>query len=161
MAVPVHVRIRPARATDAGELFTLQRAAYLSEAQRRRDPFLSPLNDDVDEIRSAIDDAGTTVLVASAVEDGEHGRRGRLVGFVRLSLRGRTCRISRVVVAPDLRGRGLGSALLEAVHTEAAQHPGVQQLELSAGTAASDDLALYRRHGYVSSGTRAMRRPVR
>lgn len=161
MAVAVNVRIRPARPADAGELFTLQRAAWVGEAQRRRDPFLSPLTDDADELRTAIDDPGTTVLVAAAAEDGEHGRRGRLVGFVRLSVRASTCRISRVVVAPDLRGRGLGSALLEAVHAEAAQVPGVQVLELSAGTAASADLALYRRHGYEPAGTRLMRRPVR
>ncbi len=160
MAVPVHVRIRPARPADAGELYTLQRAAWVGEAQRRRDPFLAPLTDDADELRTAIDDPGTTVLVATAVEDGEHGRRGRLVGFVRMTVRGTTVRISRVVVAPDLRGRGLGSALLEAVHAEAAQLPGVQTLELSAGTAASDDLALYRRHGYEPAGVRLMRRPV-
>jgi ribosomal protein S18 acetylase RimI-like enzyme len=160
MASPVHVRIRRARPADAGELFTLQRAAWVAEAQRRRDPFLAPLSDDAQELRDAVQDAGTTVLVAAAAEDGEHGRRGRLVGFVRLAVRGTTCRISRVVVAPDLRGRGLGSALLDAVHAHAAQLPGVQHLELSAGTAASEDLALYRRNGYVPAGTRLMRRPV-
>ncbi len=154
MAFPVHVRIRPARATDAGELFTLQRAAYLSEAQRRRDPFVAPLADDVDDVSALIDDGASTLLVASAVEDGEHGRRGRLVGSIRLTLHGGTGRVGRVVVAPDLRGRGLGSTLLEALHAEAEHQPGIEVLELSTGTAASGDLALYRRYGYLEAGTR-------
>ncbi len=160
MAVSVQVRIRPARPADAGEVFTLQRAAYVSEAQRRRDAFVAPLGEELEDVVAVIADPGSTLLVATTTEDGEHGRRGRLVGSVRLAVRGTVARLDRVVVAPDLRGRGLGSALLEAVHAEAERTPGVDVLELAAGTASSADLALYRRHGYVPAGIRTMRRPL-
>jgi GNAT superfamily N-acetyltransferase len=154
MAAPVPVRVRPARHTDAGELFTLQRAAYVGEAQRRRDPFLGPLTDEVDDLAQVVDDPATTWLVATTDRDGEHGRRGRLVGSIRLTVRadGTGC-VGRVVVAPDLRGRGLGTALLEALHAEVDHRADVRVLELSTGTAATADLALYRRFGYAEAGT--------
>lgn len=171
MGSAVPVRVRPARRNDVGELLTLQRAAWVAEAQRRRDPLLGPLTDEVDDLQQVFDDPTTTWLVAGADRDGEHGRRGRLVGSIRLTVGADgTGRVGRVVVAPDLRGRGLATTLLEALHAEVGRRADVRVLELSTGTAASDDLALYRRFGYAEAGrvvdpegrdVPVLRRPVR
>ena len=148
MSVPVPTRIRHGRLPDAGELLTLQRAAFLSEAQRYRDPFLPPLRDTLDDMLAVLHDPDVTVLVAVMSSDCEQGHRGRIVGSARFALVGDTGRVGRIIVAPDLQGRGLGSALLQAVQSEA-QAAGLRDLELFTGKASSQNLALYRRHGYV------------
>ncbi len=152
MSAPVPHRIRHARTTDAGELYTLQRAAFLTEAQRYGDPHLPPLRDTLEDVVHVLRDPMAAVLVAVISTDSELGRRGRIVGSARVSTAGSTGQVGRIVVAPDLQGRGLGSALLSAVHAEA-HAAGLQDLELVTGTASSESLALYRRHGYVDSRT--------
>ncbi len=160
MSFPVPHRIRPARANDAGELLTLQRAAFVSEAQRYNDALLPPLRDTVHDVQAVIDQPNRLVLVAATTENGEWGHRGRLVGAVRLTFDGVVTRLGRVVVAPDLQGRGIGSDLLEAVHEEAVARE-MERIELIAGAASSDSLALYRRFGYRESGTDRDDRGVR
>ncbi len=150
MSAPVPHRIRHARVPDAGELFTLQRAAFLAEGQRYSDAHLPPLRDTLDDVVAVLKDPGVTVLVAVLSADCELGHRGRLVGSARIATAGSTGRVGRIIVAPDLQARGLGSALLAAVHTQA-QAAGLHDLELFTGKASSESLALYRRHGYVDS----------
>ncbi|MFC4059979.1 GNAT family N-acetyltransferase [Planomonospora corallina] len=127
--------IERARAGDAGEILTVQRAAYVSEAQLYGDPFIPPLVESAEQIRQAVE-AGT-VLVA---RDG-----GRLVGAVRGRLVETTCLVGRLVVVPDLQGRGIGSALLGALHEEVA---GARAFDLFTGHLSEGNLRLYRRHGY-------------
>jgi hypothetical protein len=43
---------------DAGEILTVQRAAYLTEAQRYRNPYLPPLTETLDQVREVL--AGPT-----------------------------------------------------------------------------------------------------
>jgi len=152
VSAPVPARIRHARRTDAGELFTLQRAAFLAEAQRYGDPMLPPLRDTLQDVCGVLGRQDSTVLIAATTEDGEHGRRGRIVGSARLRVgAGSVGQVGRIIVAPDLQGRGLGTALLEAVHAEAARIGGLHELELFTGRASQGNLALYRRHGYCDA----------
>ena len=88
--------IERAEPEDAGEILTVQRAAYVSEAQLYGDPFIPPLVESADQIRRAVETA--TVLVA---RDG-----GRIVGAIRGRLSGTTCMVGRLVVAPDVAGAG-------------------------------------------------------
>ena len=74
---------------------------------------------------------------------------GRLVG----SVRGRVeiedtevWEIGRLMVAPDLRGRGLGRVLLE--HIEAAAAPSARRFRLFTGLHSEANLRRYRRAGY-------------
>jgi ribosomal protein S18 acetylase RimI-like enzyme len=101
------LRIERAGAADAGEVLTLQRAAYVTEAQLHGDPFLPPLVESLDQVI-----AGSLVLKASL--------GGRLVGSVRGTFNDRTCLVARLAVAPDLRRRGVGGALMRALEAEAA-----------------------------------------
>ncbi|MEU0568107.1 GNAT family N-acetyltransferase [Nonomuraea sp. NPDC005983] len=127
--------IERAVASDAGEILTVQRAAYVSEAQLYGDPFIPPLVESLEQVRAAI--VSATVLKAV---DG-----GRVVGAVRGQLSGATCLVGRLVVVPDRQGRGVGTALLTALHE---QVPEAAAFDLFTGHLSDGNLRLYRRLGY-------------
>jgi len=127
-----------AEPADAGELWTLQRAAYLPEGQLHETFDIPPLQETLDELREALRSA--TVLVA--------WRGGRLVGSVRGERQDDDVwYVGRLLVAPDQQGRGLGSALLRAIEQRAPDE--VQTLRLVTGFRSASNLRLYARHGYV------------
>lgn len=130
-AVPDGVVVATAAPGSAGEVLTLQRAAYVTEAQRYGGPGIPPLTETLEEVAAAV--AAGTVLTATVGP--------RVVGAVRGALDGGVLAVGRLVVAPDHRGRGIGSALLAAVE----RTPGARRAVLSTG---ADDLRLYRRAGY-------------
>lgn len=120
---------------DAGEILTVQRAAYVGEAQLYGDPFIPPLVESAEQVRRAVETG--IVLVAR--------RERRIVGAVRGRMSATTCLVGRLVVAPDAQGRGVGGALLAALHDEAAS---ALVFDLSTGHLSEGNLRLYRRHGY-------------
>jgi GNAT superfamily N-acetyltransferase len=85
---------------DAGEMLTLQRAAYVTEAQIYDDPRLPALTRTLLELQAELG----TVLSFKASSG------GRLIGAVRVAVRDSNAEIGRLVVAPDQQGRGLGRA---------------------------------------------------
>ena len=121
---------------DAGEVLTVQRAAYVAEAQRYADPFLPPL----------------TQPLAEVVADVRAGRRlvaclgSRVVGTVRGEQRDDVLHVGRLAVAPDQQGRGLGTRLLSAIEQLAGQ--GVTTCALFTGAGSDDNVRLYGRLGY-------------
>ncbi|MGI5270882.1 GNAT family N-acetyltransferase [Nonomuraea sp. CA-218870] len=129
------MEIQRAEPGDAGEILTLQRAAYVSEAQLYGDPYIPPLVESLQQVRKAIETGVTLKAV-----DG-----GRIVGAVRGTLAGTTCLVGRLVVAPDRQGRGLGTALLRALHERV---PEAEAFDLFTGHLSEGNLRLYRRLGY-------------
>ena len=75
---------------------------------------------------------------------------GRLVGSVRarteVTERGEVWEIGRLMVAPDLRGRGLGRVLLE--HAEHAAPGSATAYRLVTGAGSEANLRRYKRSGY-------------
>jgi GNAT superfamily N-acetyltransferase len=139
------IRFSRATTADAGEIMTVQRAAFVQEAQLYRDPEVPPLVESLDDIRRAITTA--TVIV---------GRMGhRLVAAGRVTVRDRVGHIGRLAVAPDLHGRGIGRALLAAV--EASCAPEVDGWALFTGAMTQGNLHLYHSAGYVDSHTQHVR----
>jgi len=130
--------IVPLSVADAGEVLTLQRAACATEALIYADPSLPPLTQTLSE------------LVAELSEGLGHKaiRGSRLVGAVRATTKGDTLHIDRLVVAPDLQGNGLGSALLAAAEAAGAG-TGVTSAALFTGHLSVGNLRLYERNGYV------------
>lgn len=132
----IDIAIGPAGVEHAGEVLTVQRAAYLSEAQRYGDPFLPPLTQPLRQI----------------VEDVRAGRRlvallgSRVVGSVRAEEHEGVLHIGRLAVAPDLQGHGIGGRLL--VAAEVAAGPHVAGYELFTGADSHDNVRLYERFGY-------------
>ena len=131
--------VRTATAGDAAELLTLQLACWVSEAQANPGVEIPPLLEDLDDVVAWVGEC-TTFVVRSA---------GRLVGAVRgrrSGDAGETWDIGRLMVAPDLRGRGLGRWLLE--RAEAAAPPGTRRLSLFTGAGSERNLRMYRKAGY-------------
>jgi methylmalonyl-CoA/ethylmalonyl-CoA epimerase len=128
--------IRTAEPADAGEVFTVQRAAFVAEAQRHDNPHLPPLTQTLDEVREDIDTQ--TVLVAH--------EGSRIVGTVRGVPIGPAWYIGRLAVAPDLQGHGIGRALLGAI--ERAAPAGTSEFTLTTGPKSTDTVRFYERQGY-------------
>ncbi|WP_370019043.1 GNAT family N-acetyltransferase [Planotetraspora sp. GP83] len=129
------VGIERALPGDAGEILTLQRAAYVTEAQLYGDPFIGPLVESLDQVRDVVETG--VVLKAMAGP--------RIVGSVRGRLSGSTCLVGRLVVAPDRQGQGIGGALLAALHEAV---PEATAFDLFTGHLSGGNLRLYRRLGY-------------
>ncbi len=131
--------VRPAVPADAGELYTLQRACWLQELEANPGVDIPALRESLDDVRRGLGE--WTVMVAREPSS------GRLVGAVR----GRVDRhgewdIGRIMVAPDLQGRGLGRALLELVQALAPAE--VETYVLFTGAGSVDNLRMYKKAGF-------------
>lgn len=131
--------VRPAVPADAGELYTLQRACWLQELEANPGVEIPALRESLDDVRRWLGE--WTVMVAREPVS------GRLVGAVR----GRVDRhgewdIGRIMVAPDVQGRGLGRALLELV--EGLAPPEMTTYVLFTGAGSTDNLRMYKKAGF-------------
>jgi tRNA (guanine37-N1)-methyltransferase len=130
------IELRTATRSDAGEILTLQRAAWVPEAQRHGWFFIPPLTQTLQEIREDIDTQTVLVTVLGH----------RIVGTVRGVRRRTDWYIGRLGVVPDLQGQGLGRRLLAAI--EASAPDGVARFTLTTGPKSVENIAFYERHGY-------------
>ena len=142
----VDFTLRPISAYDAGEVLTLQRAAYATEAQIYGDPFLPALTQTLDELRTELAGCGGFVVL-----DGE-----RIVAAVRTARHGNHVHIGRLTVAPDMQGSGLGSMLLGEVEA----NTDAEYLELFTGHLSAANIRLYERFGYVESHRKTLNADV-
>jgi ribosomal protein S18 acetylase RimI-like enzyme len=144
----VNVLVEPLRACDMGELLTVQRAAFLNDAQRYGNPFLPSLTQTLGQLRAEASDPNRLFLVAKI--------GARLVGSVRAVRRGRIIHISRLMTAPDLEGCGIGGSLLTAI--ENALTDNADAFELTTGGKSSANIGMYQRRGYgiIAETTDAM-----
>jgi len=122
------------RPEDAGEILTIQRAAFASEALIYGDPDMPPLVQTLEELEAEI-----------AEGQGWVARVGpRLVGAIRCRETEELLLIGRIAIAPDLQGSGIGRGLLEA----AEQHSQAPEAELFTGSLSEANIRLYERCGY-------------
>ena len=77
---------------------------------------------------------------------------GAVVGTCRLLFEGTTCKLGRLVVEREARGRGIGGRLIAFAENEA-RAAGAQRIVLNAQTRAR---GLYRAAGYAEHGDRFM-----
>ena len=137
------IELRALPSSAVGELLTLQRAAYVTEAQLYDDVRLPALVQTPDELADEL--ARSSCLAALA--------GSRLVGAVRTRERDGVLHVGRLAVAPDLQGRGIGTRLLLAAERSTT----LPRAALFTGARSTANLRLYRRHGYVETA----REPVR
>ena len=137
------IEIGPLPPDTAGELLTLQRAAYLTEAQLYDDVRLPALVQTLDDLVDEL--AGSTCLAAVAGT--------RLVGAVRTRERDGVLHVVRLVVVPDLQGQGIGTRLLLAAEGTTP----LARATLFTGARSTANLRLYRRHGYVDAHRETVR----
>lgn len=134
------IEIRPITPADAGEVLTLQRAAFVQEAQIYGSTDMPPLTQTLEELEAELVENLGRVAV-----DGH-----RIVGALRARLDGELLLIGRIAIAPDQQGRGIGSQLLAAAE-QAGKDAGAREAELFTGSLSEANLRLYEREGYSES----------
>jgi predicted N-acetyltransferase YhbS len=122
----------------AGELLTLRRAAFVSEAQVYGDPNIPPLTQTLHELR---DDLARDDVVTIGAWEGH-----RLVGSVRVELEDRKATLGRLAVAPDKQGQGLGTQLMWAVLPYLPEE--TKEIWVFTGKDSLQNLEMYQRQGY-------------
>jgi len=130
------VRLLPATEEDAGEIYTLQLAAFLSEGRIYGDLTIPPLAEDPAALATRLKQGGVLKAVAGT----------RIVGSVQLIVDGSVGHVERLMVAPDWQGRGLGARLLRVAERLAPAD--VTSYELDTGAESDRNLGFYRKAGY-------------
>ncbi len=120
----------------AGEVLTVQRAAFVAEARVYGTTEIPPLVETLEEVRREL---GATIMIGAFLA-------GRLIGAIRLTVEGPIGWISRVAVAPDQQGKGIGSDLLGAIEEAAPEQ--VRRFQLAAGMKSNANVNMYERRGY-------------
>jgi tRNA (guanine37-N1)-methyltransferase len=132
--------IVPAVRSDAGEILTLQRACWVQEALDNDMLDIPALHESLEDVEASLDDWAYYVVRVG----------GRLVGAVRgrLDDHGDTAvwDIGRVMVAPDLQGRGLGRVLLE--HIQSVAPAEASSYVLFTGARSTDNQRMYKKAGF-------------
>ncbi len=135
------VEVRRAEAGDAGELYTLQRACWLQEMVANPGVRIPALEESLADVRGWLGER--EVLVARS--------HGRLVGAVRGLLRDGDWHVGRLMVAPDLQGRGLGRRLLAEI--EALAPADAASYVLFTGMESKRNQRMYKKAGYRPAGS--------
>jgi predicted N-acetyltransferase YhbS len=132
------IDIHPISPEDAGEVLTLQRAAFVQEALIYRDVDMPVFTQTLEEVAYELRD-----------NLGQVARRsGRMVGAIRARIDGDVLLVGRLAIAPDQQGEGIGSALLDAVE-ERGRRAGARTAELFTGRLSDANIRLYERQGYA------------
>ena len=137
--------VRLATPADAAELLVLQRACWAPEGLASGDWVVPPLAETLEEVRAAVGEWRTYAVRTAS----RGGGLGRLVASVRGRVRPGDPAVwetARLMVAPDLQGRGLGRELLAL--SEAAAPASVTTYWLTTGVVAAQNQRFYRRAGY-------------
>lgn len=129
------MEIMSARVEDAEAILALQRLAYQTEAATYDDFTIPPLTDTLENLQSRFGDRRFLKAV-----DG-----GQIVGSVRAFQKEATCYVERLIVHPDFRCRGIGTALLTRIE---ALFPQIRRFELFTGHKSAANIRLYERLGY-------------
>lgn len=122
----------------AGELLTLRRAAFVTEAQLYDDPHIPPLTQTLAELR---EDLARDDVVTIGAWEGH-----RMIGSVRVEIEGEKATLGRLAVAPDKQARGIGTEMLFAVLPYLPEQ--TTEIWVFTGKDSKQNLALYTKHGY-------------
>lgn len=122
----------------AGELLTLRRAAFVTEAQIYGDPNIPPLTQTIDELIADVDRDDVVTLGAWLGH--------RLVGSVRVELEDGKATLGRLAVAPDLQGQGIGTQMMYAVLPHLPEE--TTEIWVFTGKDSKQNLAMYQKNGY-------------
>jgi GNAT superfamily N-acetyltransferase len=136
-------RVLDATGGDAPELLVLQRCCWVEEAIANDTLEIPPLYESVDDVRAWLREWSTWCVRVDA----------RLVGAVRARRDGSAWEIGRLMVAPDLWGKGLGRYLLGLAEAHAPVD--VAELTLFTGARNARNIRFYEAAGYRRSGVPA------
>ena len=121
---------------DAAELLTLQRACWVQEQQANPGVEIPAHQESLADVQAWMREWTTLVLRAGV----------RLIGAARAHRDGDTWDIGRIMVAPDLQGRGIGRLLLTRIEQTAPE--GVREFLLFTGAGSVRNIRMYKKAGY-------------
>lgn len=122
----------------AGELLTVRRAAFVTEAQHYGDPNIPPLTQTLPDLVADLERVDVVTIGAWIGP--------RLVGSIRVELEADKATIGRLAVVPDLQGQGIGTQLLLAVLQYLPEQ--TQEVWVFTGKDSKQNLSLYANQGY-------------
>ena len=122
----------------AGELLTIRRAAFVSEAQLYNDPHIPALTQTLAELAADIEREDVVTLGAWVGP--------RLVGSIRVGIEDDKATIGRLAVVPDLQTRGIGTQLLFAVLGYLPES--TKEVWVFTGQNSKHNIALYNKAGF-------------
>lgn len=122
----------------AGELLTVRRAAFVTEAQLYGDPNIPSLTQTLPEL---LEDLQRSDVVTIGAWEGP-----RMVGSVRVGLEGDRALLGRLAVVPDRQGAGIGTKLLFAVLEYLPD--ATKEVWIFTGQDSKHNLAMYDKHGF-------------
>lgn len=135
--VPTNLVIERATQDDAQNILSLQKIAYLSEADIYDDRTIAPLHQTLGETLGEFEHS---VVLKATVQD-------TIVGSVRGRFDSGTCFVGKLIVHPDYQNKGIGTQLMRSIE---ATFDCAQRYELFTGHRSSKNLHLYHKLGYRS-----------
>jgi len=120
---------------DSEEILSLQKLAYLSEAEIYDDFTIPPLKQTLEEIKK---DFEAQVFLKAVVEES-------IIGSVRAYMKEGTCYVGRLIVHPDFQNHGIGKQLMGMIE-EAFKE--TSRFEIFTGHKSERNLYLYEKLGY-------------
>ncbi|RPF27616.1 GNAT family N-acetyltransferase [Georgenia muralis] len=132
------VRIDLITVDEAGELLTVRRAAFVTEAQLYGDPNLPALTQSLTELAADIERPDVVTLGAWSGH--------RLIGSIRVELEAERATLGRLAVVPDLQGQGIGTQLLMAVLQYLPEQ--TKEVWVFTGQDSKQNISMYAKHGY-------------
>ena len=129
------MRIERATKEDLATILQLQYLAYQSEAELFGTQDIPPLKQTLEEVEREYESG----IILRMTDE-----QGRIIGSVRAKELDGSVYIGKLMVHPDCRRKGLGSALLTEIEK---CYPG-KRYELFTSTRSVDNLRLYQKMGY-------------
>lgn len=146
------VQLSLADLNDAGTILSLQKRAYIQEAELNDNNFnIPPMLQDIESMRN--DFSSSTILKAKI--------KNQIVGSVRVKQVDTTCFIGRLIVEPIYQKKGIGRKLLHAIENRFSE---ASVYELFTGLKSLRNREFYKKAGYIETeeydapdGTRMVR----
>ncbi len=132
-------QIAEAQPSQWGELFTLQRAAFVDAAMMPGHPTVPALLETYDSFRERHEHSTTLIALEG----------GRIIGAVSAHLCEPHPEIERLMVAPDYRGQGIAPRLMSAIEYRLATD-GHAATRIVVSGIDVDNLPLYERLGFAA-----------
>lgn len=120
---------------DLKEILSLQKQAFLSEAESHGNYNIEPLRQTFESITS---DFKIYTFLKAVHND-------KIVGSIKFKINGDTVWVGKLMVSPDYRNRGLGRRLLLEVE---AQNSSASRFQLFTAASSTNNIRLYESVGY-------------
>lgn len=129
------MNIEKAELKDLAEILSLQKLAYISEAEICNDYSIPPL---VQTLESSKEDYKNQLILKAVID-------GKIVGSVRAYENEGTSYIGRLFVHPEYQNRGIGTQLMKSIEDEFRES---QRFELFTSKKSIKNIYLYSKLGY-------------